>query len=135
MQNALGWPVQVHVSAMQGTLSSSPFSNAHGSSFQFAHSFQVLVCTRREGKSMMIQNNINNTPHPTRCARVDVPRTGLYEQSFGLSPSASYSVSSFRSCPTNPNRCTRVDFHPTGLYEQSFCLISSASYSVTSFRS
>ena len=34
--------------------------------------------------------------NPKRCARVDFPPTGLYEQSFGLIPSDSYSFSSFR---------------------------------------
>ena len=40
--------------------------------------------------------------NPKRCARVDCPPTGLYEQSFGLIPLDSYSSSSFHfwSYPT-----------------------------------
>ena len=32
--------------------------------------------------------------NPKRCARVDFPPTGLYEQSFGIIPRDSYSFSS-----------------------------------------
>ena len=72
--------------------------------------------------------------NPKRCARVDFPPTGLYERSFGLFPSDSYSFSSFRVSSKTRKRCARVDSPPPGLYEQSFGLIPLDSYSFSSFR-
>ena len=41
--------------------------------------------------------------------------TGLYEQSFGLIPLDSYSLSSFRVSSKTRKRCARVDSPPTVL--------------------
>ena len=89
-------------------------------------------------KKVVSTVNVKKVPflikNPKRCARVDFPPTGLYEQSFGLIPLHSYSFSSFRFLSKSSKRCARVDFPPTGLYEQSFGLIPLDSYSFSSFR-